>query len=174
MNDFDCAGKTMQHACKTLRVWTKNEENFENFQGNFEIFWSKSLWKIDFFSHFLLNISLISDSSPKYIPLEDNTRFLQQFFRFRAGGERSKCSYILATPMVFVNQASTSRLHFFRAKSSFPGFNNFSVTVYLWKLLIRDCSLDLEWASNIDTAKEGDQKLSNYFLSVGEMKGKYF
>ena len=29
MNDFDWAGKTKQRACKTLRVWTKNEENFE-------------------------------------------------------------------------------------------------------------------------------------------------
>ena len=38
MNDFDWAGKTKQPACKTLRVWTKNEENFENFQENFEIF----------------------------------------------------------------------------------------------------------------------------------------
>ena len=39
MNDFDCAGKTKQlPACQTLRVWTQNEENFENFQENFEIF----------------------------------------------------------------------------------------------------------------------------------------
>ena len=38
MNDFDCGGKTKQPACKTLRVWTKNEENFENFQENFEIY----------------------------------------------------------------------------------------------------------------------------------------
>ena len=38
MNDFDWTGKTKQPACKTLRVCTKNEENFENFQENFEIF----------------------------------------------------------------------------------------------------------------------------------------
>ena len=38
MNDFDWAGKTKQPACKTLRVWTKNEENFETFQQIFEIF----------------------------------------------------------------------------------------------------------------------------------------
>ena len=38
MNDFDWAGKTKQPTCKTLRVMTKNEENFENFQENFEIF----------------------------------------------------------------------------------------------------------------------------------------
>ena len=37
---------------KTLLVCTKNEENFERFQENFEIFWSKSLWKIDFFHYF--------------------------------------------------------------------------------------------------------------------------
>ena len=86
MNDFDCAGKTKQDACKTLRVWTKNEENFENFQENSEIFWSKSLWKIDFFHNFLLNIFGFLTPLRKYRPLEDKTRFLQQFFRFRGGG----------------------------------------------------------------------------------------
>ena len=38
MKDFDWAGKDKQAACKTLRFWTKNEENFENFQEDFEIF----------------------------------------------------------------------------------------------------------------------------------------
>ena len=32
MNDFDWVRKTKQHACKTLRGQTTNEENFENFQ----------------------------------------------------------------------------------------------------------------------------------------------
>ena len=65
MKDFDFACKTKQPAYKTFRVWTKNEETFENFQVNFEILWSKSVWKIDFFHNFLLNISSISDSAPK-------------------------------------------------------------------------------------------------------------
>ena len=40
-------------------------------QENFEIFWSKSLWKIGFFHNFLLHIYWISASSPKvYTPLE--------------------------------------------------------------------------------------------------------
>ena len=68
MNDFDYSGKTKQPApataCKSLRVWSKNEENFENFQENFEIF-DQNLWKIDFFHNFLLNISWISDFVPK-------------------------------------------------------------------------------------------------------------
>ena len=34
MNDFDWAGKTKQPSCKTLRVWTKSEENSETFQEN--------------------------------------------------------------------------------------------------------------------------------------------
>ena len=34
MNDFDWAGKTKQRPCKILRVWPKNEENFENFLEN--------------------------------------------------------------------------------------------------------------------------------------------
>ena len=38
MNDFDWADKTKQPASKALRVWTRKEENFENFQENFEIF----------------------------------------------------------------------------------------------------------------------------------------
>ena len=29
MNDFDWAGKSKQTACKILRDWTKNAENFE-------------------------------------------------------------------------------------------------------------------------------------------------
>ena len=37
-HDFHWAGKTKQPACKTLRVWTKSEENLEKFQENVEIF----------------------------------------------------------------------------------------------------------------------------------------
>ena len=38
MNDFVWARKDKQAACKTLRVWTKNEEIFENSQENLELF----------------------------------------------------------------------------------------------------------------------------------------
>ena len=38
MNDFDWASNSKQIGCKVLRVWTKNEENLEKFQENFEIF----------------------------------------------------------------------------------------------------------------------------------------
>ena len=38
INDFDWACKSKQGASKTLRVWTKNEEIFERFQEDFEIF----------------------------------------------------------------------------------------------------------------------------------------
>ena len=34
------------------RFWSKNEDNFEKSQENFEIFWSKSQWKMDFFRDF--------------------------------------------------------------------------------------------------------------------------
>ena len=37
-NDFHWTGKSKQRAIKTLRVWTKSEENPEKFQENFEIF----------------------------------------------------------------------------------------------------------------------------------------
>ena len=84
-NNFHQAGKTRKHACKVLRVWSRKDRYFEDFKENFEIFWSKSLWKIDFFVNFHEISSTISASAPKVLPLEDNTRFLQQFFRFRGG-----------------------------------------------------------------------------------------
>ena len=65
MNDFDCAGKTKQPPCKTLRVWTKNEENFEIFQKTLRFFDQNLYGKLTFFTIFLLNISWISDSAPK-------------------------------------------------------------------------------------------------------------
>ena len=37
-NDFHRPGKRKKAACQMLRVWTKNEENFEKFQESFEIF----------------------------------------------------------------------------------------------------------------------------------------
>ena len=42
-NGFHRAGKYKKAACKTLSGWTKNEDNFENFPDNFEIFWSVSM-----------------------------------------------------------------------------------------------------------------------------------
>ena len=93
MKDFHRAGKIKKPACKPLRISTKNEENFENFQENFELFSSKSIWKIDFFT----NVSKLSlgvlASFWKYIPLEDNIRFLQQYFRFR--GATAECNILL-------------------------------------------------------------------------------
>ena len=41
INDFNWAAKLKPPACKTLRVWTNDEENFEKSQANFEIFWIK-------------------------------------------------------------------------------------------------------------------------------------
>ena len=56
----------------------KNEENFEIFDQNLYGNWH--------FSHFLTKYFLDSDSSLKYIPLEDNTRFLQQYFPISGEG----------------------------------------------------------------------------------------
>ena len=85
MNDFDCAAKTKQPACKPLRVWTKNEENFESFQENFEIFWSKSLRKIEFFTFvtkYFLDFWLRSESIDVWKITLD---LYNTFFRFRGG-----------------------------------------------------------------------------------------
>ena len=65
INESDWPGKCKQVACKTLRVSTKNEENFEKVQENSEIFWSKSLWKMDcftIFTQYFLDFWLRSES----------------------------------------------------------------------------------------------------------------
>ena len=62
--DFHRACKIKKPVYNTLRVWTKNEENFEKFQETFRFF-DQNLYGKWNFSHFLLNISWISDSSPK-------------------------------------------------------------------------------------------------------------
>ena len=38
MNEFDWEPKDKQCTCKSLRVLTKNDEKFESFQENIEIF----------------------------------------------------------------------------------------------------------------------------------------
>ena len=52
MKDFDWAAKTKQAASKNLRVWRKKKTTLKIFQTKFEFFWSKSLWKIDYFQNF--------------------------------------------------------------------------------------------------------------------------
>ena len=49
MNAFDWPRKTEQSGCKILCVWTKNEENFENFQEYLEIFDQNLYEKLTFF-----------------------------------------------------------------------------------------------------------------------------
>ena len=50
--NFHWAGKIKQPACKTLRVRTQNEENFEKFQENFEISDQNLHGKLTFFTIF--------------------------------------------------------------------------------------------------------------------------
>ena len=74
--------KVLQNfVCRILHVWTKNEENCE-------IFDKISLRKINFSPNSLLNIGFLP-LRRKNIPMEDNPSFLQQFFRFRGGGNVS-------------------------------------------------------------------------------------
>ena len=51
-NDFHWAGKGKQPACKTLRVWTKSEENFEKFQKTMRFFDQNLQGKLTFFHIF--------------------------------------------------------------------------------------------------------------------------
>ena len=52
MNYLDWAGKAKQPPCKTLRVWTKNEENFENFQEILRFFDQNLYGKLTFLTIF--------------------------------------------------------------------------------------------------------------------------
>ena len=63
------------------------------------------------FSHFLLNISWISHSSLKvYTLLEDNTRFIQQFFRFLGGTFRRSPSRRCWLASLYNRSCKTFRL----------------------------------------------------------------
>ena len=88
-NDLNWPDKTKLSTCKALRVWTKNEENF---QENFEIFLSKSLWKIDFFTFFtkcFLDFWLLPESIYLWKIISD---FYINFSDFGGGG-RSNILY---------------------------------------------------------------------------------
>ena len=56
------------------------------FKKSLRFFWSVALSKIAFFTIFSFIFLAFLTSLRKYRPLEDNTRFLQQFFRFRGEG----------------------------------------------------------------------------------------
>ena len=94
-NDFHWAGKNKQPPCKSLSVWTKSEEKLEKFRENFEIFCSKSLWKIAFFTIFtkyFLDFCLLTESIYLWKITPD---FYNNFSDFGGGGKRSGCSCIL-------------------------------------------------------------------------------
>ena len=96
MNDFDWEGKCKHRASKTLRVYTKNEENFEIFQENFENFWSKFTFS-QFFRNIFLDFWLRSESIDLWKITPD---FFNIFLRFRGGGtfRRSHSSRRYWTP----------------------------------------------------------------------------
>ena len=79
--DFHRAGKSKKGACKALRVWTKNEVNFEKFQENFKMFWSKSLFTI--FTRYFLDFLLLSESIYLWKIRPD---FYNNFSDFGGGG----------------------------------------------------------------------------------------
>ena len=73
-----------------LQNFARLEEKSRHFWKFLRKFWDlliTSLWKIDFFIIFdqmFLGFLLLLKN--RYIPMEDNTSFLQQFFGFRGGG----------------------------------------------------------------------------------------
>ena len=63
--DFHWAGKVKKAAGKILRVWTKNEENFEKVQANFENFDQNLYGELTFstfFTKYFLDFWLLSQS----------------------------------------------------------------------------------------------------------------
>ena len=76
-------GKLRKLRAKFFAFWQK-WRNFENVKEKYEIFWSKYLWKSDFFT-FLLNISWISDFSERIYLWKIRQDLYSNFFRFRGG-----------------------------------------------------------------------------------------
>ena len=85
-NNFHQAVKSKKCACKTLRVWTRKDRFLKILKKILRFFDQNLYGKLTFFANFHEISQIISASAPKVLPLEDNTRFLQQFFRFRGGG----------------------------------------------------------------------------------------
>ena len=89
MNDFDWAVKLNNRHANLCAFGPKMKKILKNCKKILRFFDQNLYGKLSF-SRFLLNIYWIFGSAPKvYIHLEDNTRFLQQFSRFRGGGGRS-------------------------------------------------------------------------------------
>ena len=96
MYDFVCGDKTKQVAFKTLRVWPKNEENFEHLHENFDIFDQNLYGKFtfsQFFPKYFLDFWLRSESIDLWKITSD---FYNNFSDF--GGGSSPLP--LGTPLV--------------------------------------------------------------------------
>ena len=89
-------GKLRNLRAKVCAAQPKIKKTLKNSNKILSFFDQNRYGKLTFFA-FFLNIYWISDSTPKvhfciylciylYIPLQDNTRCLQQYFRFRGGG----------------------------------------------------------------------------------------
>ena len=90
-------------------------------QEKFEIFWSKSLWKIDFFHNFLLHIYWISASSPKvYTPLEAYFDTVRACLGVAAWGFRGRTPRTLEKFSKMLSKISTENNNFR------PIFHNFN------------------------------------------------
>ena len=86
-NHFHQAAQTKKHARKILRVWTRKDRFFEKKFQKILWFFDQNLYvKLTFFVNFHEISLIMSAPAPKVLPLEDNTRLLQQLFRFRGGG----------------------------------------------------------------------------------------
>ena len=83
-NEFDGASKISYLCAKFCAIEPKMKKILKKILR----FFDQNLYgKLTFFT-FFTKYFLDFDSSPKvYTPLKDNIRFLQQFFRFRGGGD---------------------------------------------------------------------------------------
>ena len=83
MQDIQDLPSNCHQAARSMKAAFKFRAFGQEKYQSFRLFWSNSLYKIDVLHNVSWNLSKISPSGPKvYTPLEDNTRFLQQFFPF--------------------------------------------------------------------------------------------
>ena len=87
-NDFHWAGKSKLPPSRTLRVWTKNEENLKFWKKSLRYFDQNLYWKLTFFTFFtkfFLDFCLLSES----IYLCKINQISATMFPISVGGGRS-------------------------------------------------------------------------------------
>ena len=99
----------------------KMKRNLKNFKKILRFFDQNLYGKLTFFTIFYWIFLGFLTPLRKYRPLEDSTRFLQQFFRFRGGGD------VPAFPPPDATEKALVMFNVFCLFSSYTGFRGWGV-----------------------------------------------